>query len=235
VAGGANIDMAGSSRAPCGSAAVARMRVESMHGEMPESVDTRVGLVVALVAAVVALIATTCSATDFYSWVDESGRVHYSNAPSEVPAGTAATRVTMKEGAMSSGASRRQAGTEADGEAEEKVESRDDVEARLPPPSGVAEKSIQPTSAQASLARYDLRRELSDAEAQVADIDRKLSELADVRMQHANRPHPSVGGLRAVGAGDVRSPEEDALEERRKGLTKQIEDIRARLTALPTQ
>ena len=192
--------------------------------------------VIVAIVAVVALIATTCSATDFYSWVDESGRVHYSNAPSEVPAGTAATRVTMKEGAMSSGASRRQAGTEADAEAEEKVESRDDVEARVPPPSGVAgQKSIQPTSAQVSLARYDLRRELTDAEAQAADIDRKLSELAEVRMHHANRPHPSVGGLRAVGAGDVRSPEEDALEERRKGLTKQIEDIRARLTALPTE
>jgi hypothetical protein len=156
--------------------------------------------------------------------------VHYSNAPSEVPAGKAATRVTMKEEAVSPGASHRQAGTEPDGEAEEKVE------ARVPPPSGVAgQKSRQPTSAQVSLARYDLRRELTDAEAQAADIDRRLSELAEVRMQHANRPHPSVGGLRAVGAGDVRSPEEDALEERRKGLTKQIEDIRARLTALPTE
>jgi len=213
------------------------MRVKSMNGERPEFVDTRVGLVVALVAAVVALIATTCSATDFYRWVDESGRVHYSNAPSEVPAGKSATRVTMKEGAMSSGASHRQAGTEADGEAEEKVEAGDDdVETRVPPPSGVAgQKSRQPTSAQVSLARYDLRRELTDAEAQAADIDRKLGELAEVRMQHANRPHPSVGGLRAVGAADVRSPEEEALEERRKGLTKQIEDIRARLAALPTE
>ena len=212
------------------------MRVESMHGERPEFVDTRVGLVVAVVAAVVALIAATCSATEFYSWVDESGRVHYSNAPSEVPAGKSATRVTVKEGTMPSGASRRQAGTEAEGEAEEKVEARDDVEARVPPPSGVAgQKSRQPTSAQVSLARYDLRRELTDAEAQAADIDRKLGELAEVRKQHANRPHPSVGGLRAVGAADVRSPEEEALEERRKGLTKQIEDIRARLTALPTE
>ena len=201
-----------------------------MNGERSEFVDSRVGLGAALGAAVVALIATTCSAADFYSWVDKSGGVHYSNAPSEVPAGKAATRVTMKEEAMSSGASHRQAGTEADGEVEEKVE------ARVPPPSGVAgQKSRQPTSAEVSLARYDLRRELTDAEAQLADIDRRLSELAEVRMQHANRPHPSVGGLRAVGAADVRSPEEEALEERRKGLTKQTEDIRARLAALPTQ
>ena len=207
-----------------------------MNGERPGFVDTRVGLVAALVAAVVALIATTCSATDFYSWVDERGGVHYSNAPSEVPAGKAATRVTMKEEAVSSGASHRQAGTEPDGEAEEKVESRDDVEARVPPPSGMpGQKSRQPTSAQVSLSRYDLRHELTDAEAQAADIDRRLSELAEVRMQHATRPHLSVGGLRAVGAADVRSPEEEALEERRKGLTKQIEDIRARLVALPTQ
>jgi hypothetical protein len=206
-----------------------------MHGEKPEFVDTRVGLAVTLVAAVLALIATTCSATDFYRWVDKRGGVHYSNAPSEVPVGTPATRVTVEEESASSGASRRRAGTEAGGEAEEDVGARD-VEARVPPPSGVAgKKSRQPTSAEVSLARYDLRRELADAEAQAADIDRKLSELAEVRMKHANQPNPSVGGLRAVGAADVRSPEEETLEETRKGLSKQIEDIRARLAALPTR
>ena len=48
-------------------------------------------------------------------------------------------------------------------------------------------------------------------------------------------PNPMVGGLLATGAADARSPEEEALEEERKGVIKQIEEIEARLAALPAR
>jgi hypothetical protein len=80
-----------------------------------------------------------------------------------------------------------------------------------------------------------LNRELAAAKAEKARLDRKLSNLARVRTRFEREPNPMVGGLLAAGAADARSPEEEALEEERKGVIKQIEEIEARLAALPAR
>jgi len=184
-------------------------------------------MVVVLLTVMIAMLVPTRSTADLYRWVDESGRLHYSNVPAEIRPGKEATRVSDEEAGKPARPDSRMP-TEAGAGVEEKAGA-----GVRPESSAAGEIPKASTGAELSLARSELRQQLAEAESLAAEVDRKLDALAKTRLKWANKANPAVGGAMAVGAAEARSEEEEALEKRREELTKQIEEVRTRLAELP--
>jgi hypothetical protein len=177
---------------------------------------------VTLVLAIAAALgppATAARAGDIYRWVDESGREHYSNAPSRVQSSEPAERVPMPAVPPSAEGS---AGGQAHGGASDQA-------------GGGAEATATATSAEIALGRAALEREHREAKAQLADVDRELGELAAARTRFADAGIEAAGGVRASGAAGVRSEEETALEKEREALVARLDGIESRYAELRAQ
>jgi hypothetical protein len=197
----------------------------------------------------VLLGASATGAADIYRWVDEDGQVHYSNAPSRMESREEPVVVPLPSGAPARPEAivPEDGGETAPGEAEGAAEPATPAGGTaapgvLPPAPGAGATGGAPsnapalgTPAQTTLARVSLERDYRRARARLGEIDRELADLAAARTRFAVEGPAAVGGLAAVEAPYVRSPEEMALLQEREALSARLDDIRARYAALRSQ
>jgi hypothetical protein len=139
-------------------------------------------------------------AGDIYRWTDAKGQVHFSNVP------------------VSSGDQRGLV-------SEEEAPPIDTASATAEPSGSAAETPEQAdASAEASLRRQALERELRETQAELRDVDRQLAEAAKLRTRFAKGTE-ATGGL-GTRAENVRTPEEDQLAAKRAQLAKHAEELR---------
>jgi hypothetical protein len=191
----------------------ARIDPRELRGIVAGTSRTLGGLLVCLFLLAIVLPEPAAAGT-IYRWVDEKGEVHFSNVPDDVPADQEPTAVIKGTPTpLSSGASHPVVAE--DGEDDE------------------GEVTSQPeTGAERSLASSALRREYRQTTMRIEEIDNELASLRKARMRWDDKANPAVGGARATGAAEVRSPEEKALEKQREELAQQAEDIRKQLGKL---
>jgi hypothetical protein len=176
-------------------------------------------------------------ATDIYRWVDKSGVVHYSNVPvsgraEEVPALGAPVEPLVRPDDEA----------DAPATADGVPVAADGAPAAAGEPAAVAGRETsggaagaappQGFSTDMSLARSSLEQEYQQTTARLAEIDRSLEEQAAARERFEEHPSAAVGGVRAAGAGGVRSEEEQALEKEREAIEKRRARIRSRFADL---
>jgi len=207
----------------------------------------RVIVLAASLAVVVAVPAVGASG-DIYRWVDEDGRVHYSNVPSRMQSREEPVVVPLPSETPPPS----EEIVPQEGEGEAPVESEAPV--MMPPPdapvsdtiapaapdaasTGAVPSAVQPlgTPAQNTLARISMERDYRQARRRLTEIDRELTDLAAARTRFAVEGPEAVGGLPAVDAPDVRSEEELALEKEREALIGRLDDIRGRYASLRSQ
>jgi hypothetical protein len=166
------------------------------------------------------------AAADFYRWVDSKGVEHFSNVPTDLPAGRGVARIPVEPGkvadeeaaAADEGAAAREnaaAGGAGDGAA-----------------AGTAGSTVGRTRAEASLARDSLEKEYRKVTARIDAIDKELKELATARTRWAHGENPATGDTPATGAADVLSPEEEGLAKERGDLEQQAKDMKKSMADL---
>ena len=132
---------------------------------------------------------------DIYRWSDSSGNVHYSN----IDGVDGGTKIEPAERARAD---------DDDG----------DAEASTAPDTGAF-------SAQASLRRNALERDLRATDRRLRELDGRLASLARARGQNA-AGSAATGGV-GTGALDVRSDEEKTLATEREQLAQHATEVRA--------
>jgi hypothetical protein len=157
-----------------------------------------------LVGLAVAALAGSAWSGDIYQWTDRDGGVHYGSAP---PAGVSSTRMPSVAPAEHEAAATRTA-----------------------PGGDAGEADAGAFSAQASLRRNALERDLRATEKRLRELDARLATLGRARTQNA-RGSDATGGVGAP-AVDVRSEEERALAAEREQLLQHATDVRGDATKL---
>jgi hypothetical protein len=147
-----------------------------------------------VMALAVAGLAAPAHADDIYQWTD-GDLVHYSNTPSS-------------------------------GEPWKKVPDAGgvpDAEATVPGGAPAADAEADSLSAQASLRRNALERDLRATRRRIQELDARLAALGRARGQNA-KGSDATGGVGAQ-ALDFRSEEEKALAADREGLAKHVDEV----------
>jgi hypothetical protein len=147
-----------------------------------------------VMALAVAGFAMPARADDIYRWTD-GDLVHYSNTPSS---GEAWKKVPDVGGVP-------------------------DAEATVPGGAPAADAEADSLSAQASLRRNALERDLRATRRRIQEVDARLAALGRARGQNA-RGSDATGGV-GTQALDLRSEEEKALAADREGLAKHVDEV----------
>lgn len=169
-----------------------------------------IGSSVALWAVVVAT--GPARANDIYTWRDQRGVSHYSNAP--VPG---AKQVDLYD-----------ADAAAPGDDAAPVAPVAATTGDAPPPvaavaAGDSDEDRAGFSTSASLRRQAIERGYRSAQQRLHELDRTLADLARFRVQHANQ------GTNAAG---YQSDEEKTLAAEKAGLERDMEQTRRDYAAL---
>jgi hypothetical protein len=156
-------------------------------------------------------------AGDIYRWTDSAGSVHYSNLDAE---GADAAAVARGEPAA---ARAEDAPARLDGATDDAAE-------------GTAAPGDAATfSADASLRRNALERDLRATTRRLNEIDARLATLARARGQHT-QGSAATGGVAAPSAApegiDLRSEEERTLGTEREQLTQHADQVREQAAKL---
>ena len=159
------------------------------------------------VSAVLALVSAPGWSDEIYHWTDGHGGVHFSNTPT---AGVPWTRLSDGQPAVAG--------------ATPGVPPAPPTAAAGQPDADAGQPSNETFSADVSLRRNALERDLRASRKRLKDIDGRLATLARARNQHAGGS-AATGGVGTL-ALDLRSDEERALAAEREQLSQHVDETR---------
>ncbi len=164
---------------------------------------------------VLGFVAPTLAGEVIYRWVDTGGGVHFSNVPSP------GARETDLAVADEPGSPEGMPVGPPEGEGQIAERSHGDGDS-APGPAG--QRDATEVSAQSSLRRQQLEREIKQSDQQLKDIDSQLQKMAQLRSRFA-KGTAMTGGV-ATNADSARSPEEKQLAEQREQVAQQSAALR---------
>ena len=177
-------------------------------------------LMVTITAALGLAAAASAVEDQVYRWTDRAGQMHFSNVPAP---GAEPTGIVSDEDLPVTPHTPEGAPTDTAPQPPVPAQQQSDG----------APGGDESESAQASLERRRLERQIKDADQQLRALDAQMAELATVRTQHA-RGGPVAGGL-ATNAASFQSDEEKALARQRDSIRDNAAHLRAEHSKLSDQ
>jgi hypothetical protein len=153
-----------------------------------------------------------------YKWTDKDGKVHFSNVS---PGGESTTEDTGAVKGIEAQSPEAQSPPVAQAETTAQADREAAAPAESSSSSAISEEAF---SANASMTRMRLKRELADAKQQSAEAETKLAAL---RKMDAQASQIGIEMLqKAYGPDANDTGEEDALRKQKQKADKRIEEIR---------